>query len=79
MALDGLLVAMTFRDELDHAALARAQRAVAPIGLEGMQRGFGGRAREEWIVMRDRVDGRHQQTLGVGFENVTKAPARSES
>ena len=67
-----LLIGMAFGNKLYHAALAGGQRAGTPFGPEGMHRGFDGRTREERLVLRDGVDGRHQQALDIGFENITQ-------
>ncbi len=68
----GLLIAVAHSYQLQHGALAWGQWAVVALGQEGLPQRLGDHAREEWLVLRDRRDGRQEQPFGVGFQHIAQ-------
>ena len=68
----GLLVAVALGNQLHHRALACGQWTIVALGQERLPQRLGNHAREERLVLRDRLDSRQKQAVGLGFQHIAQ-------
>jgi hypothetical protein len=72
------LVAVPLGNQLQHGALACGQWAVVALGQKGLQQRLGHHAREERLVLRDRLDSRQDQPGWRRISGDNPTPPRAE-